>query len=223
MFADIHIVFLVVAVRRFAIHNHVRAGIEPYDAKTLLYLLFVGCYLGISLMFVAWYGFFQCWLNGWAEILRFGDRMFYDDWWTSGQYSRYFRKWNLVVSDWLHSYLYQPMYNLSGKKWIAALSTFMVSAIYHEYIMALTLGFVFPLLFILFSTGIIMFFLTQRLDKEHVGGNTFLFASFYIGYSLFVMFYPMEWYSRINCPQVFESQLLDKIVPRLLTCIKIKF
>ena len=26
----------------------------------------------------AFYGFFHCWLNGFAELLRFGDRMFYE-------------------------------------------------------------------------------------------------------------------------------------------------
>jgi len=27
---------------------------------------------------LAFYGFFHCWLNGFAELLRFDDRMFYE-------------------------------------------------------------------------------------------------------------------------------------------------
>ncbi|RWS06668.1 Sterol O-acyltransferase 1-like protein [Dinothrombium tinctorium] len=96
-------------IRRFVANNYASSGIEPFNAKTLLSsLLVTGC-LGMSLMFLGWYGLLQCWLNGWAEMLRFADRMFYDEWWTSSQFSKYFRKWNLVVSDWLHTYLYQPI------------------------------------------------------------------------------------------------------------------
>ncbi|RWS08659.1 hypothetical protein B4U79_10051, partial [Dinothrombium tinctorium] len=148
-------------IRRFVANNYASSGIEPFNAKTLLSsLLVTGC-LGMSLMFLGWYGLLQCWLNGWAEMLRFADRMFYDEWWTSSQFSKYFRKWNLVVSDWLHTYLYQPINDMSGKRWLAALATFAISGVAHEYIMALATGFFFPFLFIEFlgfGAGLFWFF-----------------------------------------------------------------
>ncbi|RWS06667.1 Sterol O-acyltransferase 1-like protein, partial [Dinothrombium tinctorium] len=67
--------------------------------------------------------------------------------------------------------------------------------------MALATGFFFPFLFIEFlGFGVVMFFLTQRICDKHDGGNMFLFGSMFIGWSLLVFFYSIEWYSRINCP-----------------------
>ena len=62
-------------------------------------------------------GFFavlHCWLNAWAEMLTFGDRLFYKDWWNSTSFSGYYRNWNIVVHDWLFSYIYQDMYMVSA-------------------------------------------------------------------------------------------------------------
>ncbi|GCB84355.1 hypothetical protein scyTo_0024966, partial [Scyliorhinus torazame] len=39
-------------------------------------------------------------------MLRFGDRMFYKDWWNSTSFANYYRTWNVVVHDWLYCYTY---------------------------------------------------------------------------------------------------------------------
>ncbi|CAG7639107.1 unnamed protein product, partial [Allacma fusca] len=36
-----------------------------------------------------------------AELLRFGDREFYLDWWNSDSFASYYRKWNTPVQDFL--------------------------------------------------------------------------------------------------------------------------
>jgi len=41
----------------------------------------------------------------WGELLRFADRQFYQQWWTATTWSAYYRRWNKVVGDWLHSYV----------------------------------------------------------------------------------------------------------------------
>ncbi|CAF4299096.1 unnamed protein product, partial [Adineta steineri] len=38
---------------------------------------------GVLIIILCYYGFFYCWLNGFAELLRFADRMFHEDWWNS--------------------------------------------------------------------------------------------------------------------------------------------
>jgi sterol O-acyltransferase len=37
-----------------------------------------------------------------AELTTFGDRLFYEDWWTCTDYYGWFQKWNTWVKDWLH-------------------------------------------------------------------------------------------------------------------------
>ena len=52
---------------------------------------------GIILLLLGFYGFLHCWLNGFAELLRFNDKEFYQDWWTAKSFGEYYRKWNCVV------------------------------------------------------------------------------------------------------------------------------
>jgi len=42
-------------------------------------------------------------LNILAEILRFGDREFYKDWWNAKTIDEYWRKWNMVCLSFLLS------------------------------------------------------------------------------------------------------------------------
>ncbi|CAF4515426.1 unnamed protein product, partial [Rotaria magnacalcarata] len=46
---------------------------------------------------LVFYGFLHCWLNAFAEMLRFADREFYSDWWTATSWSSYYRTWNIVI------------------------------------------------------------------------------------------------------------------------------
>jgi sterol O-acyltransferase len=82
--------------------------------------------LNLSLIDLGFYGFLHCWLNAFAEMLRFADRMFYkvekylvkmiindldiQDWWNSRSFAAYYRTWNVVVHDWLYTYVYKEIY-----------------------------------------------------------------------------------------------------------------
>lgn len=55
----------------------------------------LACHLsGTLLLLILFYGILHCWLNAFAEMLRFADRMFYKDWWNSTNYSNYYRTVN---------------------------------------------------------------------------------------------------------------------------------
>ena len=38
---------------------------------------------------------------------------FVQDWWNSESYTVYYRKWNIVVHDWLSEYVYRDVKNVS--------------------------------------------------------------------------------------------------------------
>ena len=42
-----------------------------------------------------------------APLIRFGDRRFYEDWWNARSFASYYRKWNMVVHEFLFYYMYQ--------------------------------------------------------------------------------------------------------------------
>jgi len=54
------------------------------------------------------YCFFHLWLNILAELLRFGDREFYKDWWNAKTVEEYWRMWNMPVHKWIIRHIYFP-------------------------------------------------------------------------------------------------------------------
>lgn len=50
---------------------------------------------------LVFYSYFHLFFNLLAEMLKFGDRVFYKDWWNSSNVSAYWRLWNLPVHYWL--------------------------------------------------------------------------------------------------------------------------
>ncbi len=49
---------------------------------------------------------FECILNCYAELARFGDREFYQDFWNSTNFDDWSRRWNKPVHEFLKRYLY---------------------------------------------------------------------------------------------------------------------
>lgn len=103
-------IFCVFAtLRRFIQTNFKNVGLEPYETKALFQLVFSAFLIGMQFGVLLFYGFLHCWFNAFAEMLRFGDRLFYKDWWNAYSYGEFYRKWNLVVNDWIFRYVYRRL------------------------------------------------------------------------------------------------------------------
>lgn len=79
------------------------------------------------------YLIFECVCNGFAEITRFADREFYQDWWNATSFDEFSRRWNVPV----HSFLLRHVYtstidNYRFSKFRAAFVTFLLSAVSHR-------------------------------------------------------------------------------------------
>ncbi|MGK3747544.1 MAG: diacylglycerol O-acyltransferase-1 [Bacillariaceae sp.] len=98
--------------------------------------------LGIASSYIwllVFYGFFHVLLNLLAQLLRFGDRVFYRDWWNSTNMSSYWRLWNLPVHYWLVRHLYFPCIRLGISKSAAMFIVFFFSAVVHEMLISVSL------------------------------------------------------------------------------------
>jgi sterol O-acyltransferase len=75
------------------------------------------------------------------------------DWWTASSQAAYFRLWNIVVHDWLYTYIYRDVSEIliPGKRFFKALVVFIISAIFHEYVLAFAFRFFYPMLFVAFG------------------------------------------------------------------------
>ncbi|KAL3832052.1 hypothetical protein ACJMK2_023731 [Sinanodonta woodiana] len=201
--------FCVPVFRNF---NH-----EHVTPKKLLLSAF-GCMMpGTLVLFIAFFAILHSWLNAFAEMLRFGDRLFYSDWWNSTSFSNYYRTWNIVVHDWLYTYIYKDCYKLLGSRnrTVAMTLVFLISAIFHEYVLIVSFNFFYPVLFVMFmGAGFAFMFLNKGVSR---GWNVFLWVSLFIGNGLLMCLYSMEWYARQNCP-ITNDNFLDYVIPRSWFC-----
>lgn len=88
---------------------------------------------------VMFYTFFHSYLNVLAEILRFGDRQFYRDWWNCETVSQFWKNWNIPVHNFCLRHIYKPLLGLGLTKLQASLIVFFISAFFHEYLVSIPL------------------------------------------------------------------------------------
>jgi len=75
-----------------------------------------------------------------AEILRFGDRQFYLDWWNCKDIEQYWKLWNIPVHNWFIRHLYNPLLKRGYSRNISNLIVFAVSAFLHEWVVSGAVG-----------------------------------------------------------------------------------
>ncbi|XP_053324689.1 sterol O-acyltransferase 1 [Spea bombifrons] len=192
---------------------------EPFSLRVFVLCIFNCILPGVLILFLAFFAFLHCWLNAFAEMLRFADRMFYKDWWNSTSFANYYRTWNVVVHDWLYYYAYRDFLWFFGKKFKAAamLSVFTVSAVVHEYALGICFGFFYPVLFILFMCfGMLFNFILHDRRKGPIW-NVVMWTSLFLGQGVLLCLYSQEWYAQRHCP-LSNPAFLDYLTPRSWTC-----
>lgn len=88
--------------------------------------------ISLIIWLAGFFAMFQSGLNALAEVMRFGDREFYGEWWNSASVGAYWRSWNMPVYQFMKRHIYSP---LLGRGWSPQQASFMVftfSAVLHE-------------------------------------------------------------------------------------------
>ncbi|XP_011067343.1 PREDICTED: sterol O-acyltransferase 2-like, partial [Acromyrmex echinatior] len=188
-------------------------GTQYLDWKWFVKSIIKSSFSGICFLVTINYLLLHTWMNAWAEMLQFADRLFYKDWWNSTTYYTFFRTWNVVVHDWLYTYIYKDMYEIVPyNRVLSATIVFFISAIVHEYILAFAFGFFYPVIFILFITiGFPMFFIRKTFS------NLFMWLSWSLGTGIIFSLHAIELYARQNCPP-YPNYYLDLFIPRSWSC-----
>ena len=170
---------------------------EEYNFKFILVSWFKAMIPGTMLLVLTFFGMLHSWFNLWAELLSFGDREFYQDWWNVSNFADYYRKWNMVVHEWLFHYIYQDLLRFTrGKvsRITCFFAVFLISALIHELILAVSMKFFYPILLVMFGgPGVIYTFFSRR---EIRALNIFVWSMFFVGNGLLVVFYSWEHFAR---------------------------
>jgi sterol O-acyltransferase len=156
------------------------------------------------------------WNNLWSEILRHGDRRFYEDWWNCTNFEEYYRKWNMVVHEWLYYYVYNDVIRFSlGKlnRTSAKFIVFTLSVIVHELIIWLALGFFYPVLSFFFGGPGIIFTYIKPKQKQF---NIMFWFKLFIGTGLILALYLREVNMRFVINQIGLIEPWHEYVPRII-------
>ncbi|XP_062328530.1 sterol O-acyltransferase 2 [Osmerus eperlanus] len=192
---------------------------RPFSTRTLVLTVFNATLPGMLILLLAFYAFLHCWLNAFAEMLRFADRMFYKDWWNSTSFANYYRTWNVVVHDWLYYYGYRDFLWLSTRKFrtAAMLSVFLVSAVVHEYAFTMGFGFFYPVMFCLFAVFGVLFHFTLTDKRKSPVWNIMMWTCLFIGQGVQVCLYGQEFYAQVHCPRTGRG-FWELVTPRSWNC-----
>ncbi|XP_050395799.1 diacylglycerol O-acyltransferase 1 isoform X1 [Patella vulgata] len=147
----------------------------------------------IWLLFFYW--FFHSTLNVIAEVLRFGDRVFYRDWWNAETVSRFWQDWNVPVHRWALRHLYKPMMRAGFSKVNASIGVFFLSAFFHEYLLSIPLRMFKIWAFSAMIGQVPLALLTSKYKfLQGTWGNVIMWLSLIMGQPIAILAYVHDYY-----------------------------
>ncbi|XP_066911181.1 diacylglycerol O-acyltransferase 1-like [Clytia hemisphaerica] len=136
---------------------------------------------------IFFYTYFHSILNILAEVLHFGDRVFYKDWWNSPNITYFWQNWNIPIHRWAKRHVYEPMLRNNYSKIQASLSVFFISAFFHEYVVSVPLRMLKPYAFLAMLMQVPLAIMTSFMKNPW--GNFVVWLSLIIGQPLAIMMY----------------------------------
>ncbi|XP_036394899.1 diacylglycerol O-acyltransferase 1-like [Megalops cyprinoides] len=145
----------------------------------------------IWLIFFYW--FFHSSLNFIAELMQFGDREFYRDWWNSETVTYFWQNWNIPVHKWCLRHFYKPMLKRGVSKWVGQTAVFLASAFFHEYLVSVPLKMLRPWAFMGMMAQLPLAWFVGRFLRGNYG-NAAVWISLIIGQPIAVLMYVHDYY-----------------------------
>ncbi|XP_059021448.1 diacylglycerol O-acyltransferase 1 [Mustela lutreola] len=145
----------------------------------------------IWLIFFYW--FFHSCMNAVAELMQFGDREFYRDWWNSESVTYFWQNWNIPVHKWCLRHFYKPMLRRGSSKWLARTGVFFASAFFHEYLVSVPLHMFRLWAFTGMMAQIPLAWLVSRFFQGNYG-NAAVWLTLIIGQPVAVLMYVHDYY-----------------------------
>lgn len=93
--------------------------------------------ISLIIWLAGFFALFQSLLNALAEVMQFGDREFYTDWWNSSSLGVYWRSWNRPVYLFMKRHVYSPLVGRGWSPLAASSMVFSLSAILHEMLVGI--------------------------------------------------------------------------------------
>jgi len=145
------------------------------------------------LWLIFFYAYFHSFLNIVAEIMRFGDRVFYRDWWNANTVQSFWQNWNIPIHRWAHRHLFLPMLRSGYSKLHASLAVFLLSAFFHELLVSVPLRMIKLWAFMGMLTQVpYAFFVSKCLSGNY--GNIAVWISLIVGQPVAILMYYHDYF-----------------------------
>jgi sterol O-acyltransferase len=208
------VVFVYLIFRQLSITNLKNSWTDPWHPHIILASWLDSKLPATLLLMLVFFGFLHAWQNMWAELMLFSDRRFYGDWWNVSSFTDYYRKWNIVVYDWLHTYIYQDLVRFTKGRCSRHTSNFVtviLADVLYEAQIALVLRCVYPLFSMIFG-GPGAFFLNFSGGRRRPW-NIFIWVFMLVTTGFMICFYSWEYFSRQSLDLSDRYGIFSSVVP----------
>ncbi|KAK2744668.1 hypothetical protein FQN55_006587 [Onygenales sp. PD_40] len=158
--------------------------------------------ISLIIWLAGFFALFQSYLNALAEVLRFGDREFYTEWWNSPSVGTYWRTWNKPVYHFMRRHIFSPLVGRGWSPFAASVMVFTFSGILHELLVGIPTHNVIGVAFAGMVLQLPLIAATLPLEKMngHTGkiiGNCVFWVSFcLVGQPLGALLYFFAWQAK---------------------------
>jgi len=106
--------------------------LASFDLPSILERLMKLSTISLVIWLAGFFALFQSFLNALAEVMKFGDREFYTDWWNSPSVGVYWRTWNKPVYQYMKRHVFSPLIGRGWSSGGASIAVFVFSGVLHE-------------------------------------------------------------------------------------------
>ena len=194
-------------------------GIEPFDMINFTCLVIYSTIIGWFVILGIAYGFLHCTLNILAELLRFGDRQFYRQWWLAKGLSEFMRTWNYVVHSFIYEYLYKPTIMHVSHPLYSSLLVVALSVMAHDYVMLMATRVYFPVWIVIFVFAMLPCYLLAPLINPMQAKSDCNFCTFFmltLWALIMGLFSGTAYFAWKNCPSAGSEYFSFELL--LMTC-----
>ncbi|KAK9473339.1 MBOAT, membrane-bound O-acyltransferase family-domain-containing protein [Dipodascopsis tothii] len=194
------LIWLLSAQYAVPILDHSLVHFHAMDVAGIVERLFKLASVSMVIWLAGFFLFFQSALNALAEVMRFGDRQFYDDWWNATSVGAYWKLWNKPVTNYFRRHIYVPLVRRGWNATAASVMVFFVSGVLHELCVGVPTHNIIGAAFASMILQIPLVLATaplerlkERMPAAGVFGNCVFWASFFLGQPLGALLYFFAW------------------------------
>ena len=157
--------------------------------------------ISLIVWLAGFFALFHSFLNALAEIMKFGDRVFYEDWWNSTSLKMYWSTWNKPVYHFMRRHIYSPLVGRGWSHQAASMWVFVFSGFLHELAVGVPTHSILGVAFLGMVLQLPLIYCTEPLAKKKgtgkVIGNCIFWINFvFVGQPLAAMIYFFAWHTK---------------------------